>query len=76
MAKVTPVEALNFLRLGRMTGSIDLEQRAAQLLRALSRQVNDHPMGSVNNQPTVYVCEGYACKTPITELDALKAALE
>ena len=25
MAKVTPVEALNFLRLGRMTGSIDLE---------------------------------------------------
>jgi len=138
------VAALNFLRLGRMTGSIDLEQRAAQLLRAFSGQVNDHPMGytqllialefmvgpsqeiviagdpslegtqvmintvqrsflpnkvlllrphgsegkrlaslspfveamgSVNNQPTAYVCEGYACKTPITDLAALKAAL-
>ena len=138
------VAALNFLRLGRMTGSIDLEQRAEQLLRAFSGQVADHPMGytqllvaldfmvgpsqeiviagdpslastramintiqrsflpnkvlllriqgsegkriaslapfvkamgSVNNQPAVYLCEKYACKTPITDLDALEAAL-
>ena len=138
------VAALNFLRLGRMTGNIDLEQRAEQLLRPFSRQVADHPMGytqllvaldfmvgpsqeiviagdpslestramidtiqrsflpnkvlllqphgsegrrlaslspfvegmgSVNNRPTVYVCEEYACKRPITDLDALQAAL-
>jgi len=38
------VAALNFLRLGRMTGNIDLEQRADQLLRAFSGQVTDQPM--------------------------------
>ena len=32
-------------------------------------------MSSVNNQPTVYVCENYACKAPIKDLDALKAIL-
>ena len=30
---------------------------------------------SVNKRPTVYVCEEYTCKTPLTELDALKAIL-
>jgi len=136
------VAALNFLRLGRMTGNIALERRAEQLLRAFSRQVADQPMGhtqllvaldfmigpsqeiviagdpsleitramietvqrsfspnkvlllraqgqrgkrlvslspfvgpmgSIDNKPTVYVCEDYACKTPITDLGALKA---
>ncbi len=136
------VATLNFLRLGRMTGNIDLERRAEKLLRAFSRQLTDHPMGytqllvaldfmvgpnreiviagdpalestqamittiqrsflpnkvlllrphgsegkrlaslspfveamgSVNKQPTVYVCEEYTCKTPVTDLDALKA---
>ena len=138
------VAALNFLRLGRMTGNIDLEQRAEQLLRAFSGQVADHPMGytqllvaldfmvgpsqeiviagdpslestramidtiqssflpnkvlllrphgsegkrlaslapfveamgSINNRPTVYVCEEFTCKRPITDLDALKTIL-
>jgi len=138
------VAALNFLRLGRMTGNIDLEQRAEQLIRAFFRQVADQPMAytqllialdfmigpsqeivvagdptltntqamihavqrsflpnkvlllrsqgtegkrlaslspfveamsSMNNQPTVYVCENYACKTPIKDVDALKAIL-
>jgi len=138
------VAALNFLRLGRMTGNINLEQRAEQLIRAFSGQVVDQPMaytqllvaldfmvgpsqeiviagdptlestqaminviqkrflpnkvlllrsqgsggerlaslspfveamGSLNSQPTVYVCENYACKTPITDLDALKQSL-
>jgi len=138
------VAALNFLRLGRMTGNIDLEQRAEQLTRAFSREVTDHPMGytqllvaldfmvgpskeiviagdpalettramikavrreflpnkvlllrphgsegkrldslspfvkamgTLNNQPTVYVCEEYTCKTPITDPDTLKATL-
>jgi len=32
-------------------------------------------MSSINNQPTVYVCENYACKTPIKDVDALKAIL-
>ena len=38
------VAALNLLRLSRMTGNINLEQRAEQLLRAFSRQVTDQPM--------------------------------
>jgi len=38
------VAALNFLRLGRMTGNVVLEQRAEQLFRAFSRQVADQPM--------------------------------
>jgi hypothetical protein len=38
------VAALNFLRLGRMTGSVALEQRAERLLRTFSRQVADQPM--------------------------------
>lgn len=138
------VAALNFLRLSRMTGNINLEQRAEQLIRAFSKQVADQPMAytqllialnfmigpsqeivvagyptlkntqamihavqrsflpnkvlllrsqgtegkrlaslspfveamsSINNQPTVYVCENYSCKTPITDLDTLKAIL-
>ena len=138
------VAALNLLRLGRMTGNIDLEQRAEQLTRAFSREVTDQPMGytqllvaldfmvgpskeiviagdpalestrdmidtiqrsflpnkvlllrvqgsedkrlaslspfveamgPLNNQPTVYVCEQYVCKIPITDLDTLKATL-
>jgi len=138
------VAALNFLRLSRMTGNINLEQRAEQLIRAFSKQVADQPvaytqllialdfmigpsqeivvagdptltntqamihviqrsflpnkvlllrlqgvkgkqlaslspfveaMSSMNNQPTVYVCENYACKTPIKDVDALKAIL-
>jgi uncharacterized protein YyaL (SSP411 family) len=32
-------------------------------------------MATLDNQPTVYVCEGYACKTPITDPAALRAAL-
>ena len=32
-------------------------------------------MSSINNQPTVYVCENYTCKTPIKDLAALKAIL-
>jgi uncharacterized protein YyaL (SSP411 family) len=138
------VAALNFLRLSRMTGNINLEQRAEQLIQAFSKQVADQPvaytqllialdfmigpsqeivvvgdpsltntqamihavqrsflpnkvlllrsqgvkgkqlaslspfveaMSSINNQPTVYVCENYACKTPIKDVDALKAIL-
>ncbi len=38
------VGALNFLRLGRMTGNAALEQRAEQLAQAFSRQVADQPM--------------------------------
>jgi uncharacterized protein YyaL (SSP411 family) len=138
------VAALNFLRLSRMTGNINLEQRAEQLIQAFSKQVADQPvaytqllialdfmigpsqeiviagdpiltntqamihavqrnflpnkvllvqsqgaegkklaslspfieaMSSINNQPTVYVCENYTCKTPIKDVDALKAIL-
>jgi len=38
------VAALNFLRLSRMTGNIQLEQKADQLIRAFSEQVADQPM--------------------------------
>ncbi len=37
------VAALNLLRLGRMTGKVDLEQRAEQLIHAFSTQVAAHP---------------------------------
>jgi len=32
-------------------------------------------MRPMNGRPTVYVCEGYACKTPIRDIDSLKATL-
>jgi len=33
-------------------------------------------MGPTNNQPRVYVCEDYTCKTPITASNKLKATLK
>ena len=30
----------------------------------------------LNEKPTVYVCEGFTCKAPITELNDLPKALE
>jgi uncharacterized protein YyaL (SSP411 family) len=38
------VAALNFLRLGRMTGNIDLEEKYEQLIRHFSAQVTEHPI--------------------------------
>jgi len=138
------VAALNFLRLGRMTGNVDLEQRAEQLARAFSTQVTDQPMAytqllialdfmigpsreiviagdpaldttramvsvvwrkflpnkvlllrrqgtegkrlaalspfveamaPINHQPTVYLCEQYACQVPIKDVGQLEAVL-
>ncbi len=34
------------------------------------------PMVPKENQPTAYVCQQYACKTPITQIDQLNAVLE
>ncbi|MBN1842912.1 MAG: thioredoxin domain-containing protein [Deltaproteobacteria bacterium] len=137
------VAALNFLRLSRLTGNVDLEQRAAQLIKAFAGQVTDQPMAytqllialdfmvgpsqeivvagdpalettqgminairrrflpnkvvvlrpegagakrlaslapfveamvSTNNQPTVYICEQYACQAPIKDVEQLEAA--
>jgi uncharacterized protein YyaL (SSP411 family) len=39
------VAALNFLRLGRMTGKIDLEKKAEQLVATFSREVTTQPIG-------------------------------
>ncbi len=33
-------------------------------------------MKSMENKPTVYICEGQACKTPLTDLAALDSALK
>ncbi len=33
-------------------------------------------MTPLNQKPTVYVCEKYACKSPITDLDKLEAVLK
>jgi uncharacterized protein YyaL (SSP411 family) len=38
------VAALNFMRLGRMSGNVGLEQRAEALTRAFSRQIQEQPM--------------------------------
>ena len=136
--------ALNFLRLGRMTGRIDLEKKAEQLVAAFSREVKTQPigytqllsaldfmigpsreiviagdlsldttremvravhsrfmpnkvvllhqsgpdgkrlealspfikeMGPMNQKTTVYVCEQYACKMPVTDAGKLKKLL-
>ena len=138
------VAALNFLRLSRMTGNVDLEERIQQLARVFSKQVHAQPIAytqmlgtldfmigpsqeivvagdpalrathamvraihakflpnkvlllrpegvagkrlvalspfveamlPVNEQPTAYVCENYACKTPIRDLKQLESAL-
>lgn len=138
------VAAKNFLRLGRMTGNVGLEQRAEQLIRSFSGDVNTFSMGytqllaavdfiagpaqeiviagdpahkntqtmiravqekflpnkvvllhndspedkrlealspfvqgmrSVNQEPTAYVCEQYACRSPVTEVDRLDSLL-
>ena len=39
------VAALNFLRLGRMTGDVDLEQRGEQIIGSFSGYVKGSPMG-------------------------------
>ena len=138
------VAALNLLRLGRMTGSPALEQRAEQLVGAFSRKVSEQPMAytqllialdfmvgpskeivvagdpalettqamitaiqkafmpnkvlllrhqgeerkrlaalssfveamvPVDNKPTVYMCEQYACQRPIKDMGQLQSAL-
>lgn len=138
------VASLNFLRLSRMTGNIELEKRADELTRAFSKQIQEQPiaytqmlnalefmigpsqevvivgerglestqamvnvvrskflpnkvlllhpdgsdgkrlvaispflkdMVSAGNQPTVYVCEQYACQTPIRDVGKLASAL-
>ena len=38
------VAALNFLRLGRMTGNVELEKRADELTRAFSTQIQEQPI--------------------------------
>jgi uncharacterized protein YyaL (SSP411 family) len=138
------VAAMNFLRLGRMTGDVELEKRADELTKAFSIQVQEQPMAytqmlnaigfmigpsqeiviagdpelettqamvsavrskflpnkvlllhpdgndgkrlvtispflkdmiSAKNQPTAYVCEQYACQTPILDVRKLASAL-
>jgi len=138
------VAALNFLRLGRMTGRIDLEEKAEQLTATFSREVTTQPIGytqllsalefmlgptqeiviagdlgldstremvnavrsrflpnkvvllhqngpdgkrlealspfikemrPINQKSTVYVCEQYACKAPVTDAGKLEKLL-
>jgi hypothetical protein len=50
------------------------EGEAGQKLSALSPFVGG--MRPLNNRPTVYLCENYTCKAPLTDLASLKAALK
>ncbi|MBW1852678.1 MAG: thioredoxin domain-containing protein, partial [Deltaproteobacteria bacterium] len=139
------VAALNLLRLGRMTGNVDLEQKAEQLINTFAGQVTSYPagytqllaaldfvigpgkevviagdtgteatqsmvrtiqnkflpnkvvllkhqgaegqrlanlspfveaMGPVNRKPTVYICEQYTCKSPISDISELEKVLK
>jgi hypothetical protein len=139
------VAALNLLRLGRLTGNIELEKKADQMFQTFAQQVMTFPkvhaqflnavdfmvgpsreiviagdlsleatramvavvhklflpnkvillrpsgsevqelsalapfvsmLETVWSQPTAYVCEQYACKTPITDAAALESALQ
>ena len=47
---------------------------AGEKLSALSPLVVDRK--PIAGQPTVYLCEGYACKTPLMDVGALKTALQ
>ncbi|MBW1932771.1 MAG: thioredoxin domain-containing protein, partial [Deltaproteobacteria bacterium] len=38
------VAALNFLRLGRLTGNTDLEEKADQITKVFAAEVTEHPM--------------------------------
>jgi uncharacterized protein YyaL (SSP411 family) len=138
------VAVLNLLRLGRITGDSELENRADQLTRSFSAQIDSYPMAHtqflialdftigpnqeiviagdpaaeitkamiaaihrvflpnkallfrpegdainrlcklspfvemlhpVEDQPTVFLCEQYACKTPIRGVDDFKSAI-
>jgi len=138
------VAALNLLRLGRMTGDVELEKKAEILVKTFSEQIDNHPMAytqflnainfmigpsreivissgteekktqemirtiqkkylpntvimlrphsgdrsalfnlspflknmvPLNEQPTAYVCEQYACQQPVTDLKVLEEAL-
>jgi hypothetical protein len=138
------VAALNFLRLARLTGNLDLEKRSEQLTGAFATQVVDQPiaytqllaaldfmigpsqeivvagdpalettramleavqrrflpnkvlllrpqgvegnrltalspfvegMAPIDDQPTVYICEQYACQAPIRDMGQLASAL-
>jgi uncharacterized protein len=138
------VTALNFLRLGRITGNPDWEEKADHLFRSFSGKVSGYPMAytqflnaldfmigpgqeivvagdrgqratqqlisriqraflpnkaflfrpegeesrsiinlssylesliPLNHQPTVYLCEQFACRAPITDLAELEKAL-
>ncbi|HQL35171.1 MAG TPA: thioredoxin domain-containing protein [Bacillota bacterium] len=42
------VAAMNFLRLGRLTGDADLEEKAYKQLKAFGGIIKDHPMGYTN----------------------------
>lgn len=42
------VSAMNFLRLGRLTGDTDLEDKAYKQLKAFGSIIKDHPMGYTN----------------------------
>ncbi len=139
------VAALNLLRLGRMTGNVDQEHKAEQLIHTFASQVSPYPaaftqllaaldfmigpgkeivvtgdttakvtrdmvkaiqykflpnkvvllkhpgaegkrlaalspfikaMAPVNQKPTVYVCEQYACKSPVSDLKDLENVLK
>jgi hypothetical protein len=50
------------------------EGDAGQKLSSLSPFVGG--MRPLHNRPTVYLCENYTCKTPLTDLGALKATLK
>jgi uncharacterized protein len=51
-----------------------LQGREGKRLSSLSPFVE--AMSSIHNQPTVYVCENYACKAPIKDINELKTVLK
>jgi len=66
---------------------IVLAQPAANLLQVIRRRFLPNavvmsaaeapqPMPAVNNLPTAYVCENYACKLPVTDARALEELLQ
>lgn len=72
------VTALNFLRLARLTGRDDLEEKANLLLRAFSNEIINYPIGhsyalmallfaSSNTQEVVIISDSYAEAKPFLD---------
>ncbi len=66
-------QLLAVLRRHFLPNAVMLLSEDAQLVRADEHRVE---MPGIDSQPTVYVCENFACQLPVTAVNELEALLE